>query len=510
VNQAATNIDQRELLLRLEEYEQKLAQLAAENAHLRGLLFGPKTEKSRQVDDGQLSLFGPSPSEASATEEEPDTVEVKSFRRKKRGGRTEIPDHLPREEVLIEVPQEDRGCELCDAELVPFKDAVSERVKLVPARVVVIRTVRKQYRCPEGHSLVTAPAPPEILPRSKYDTSVAAHLVVAKYADHLPLHRQVEILKRAGINIPKSTVCDLVMRVGELMAPVVKAMEAELKSGGYIQSDDTPITVLEEGKKGSRQGHMWVWRREHLVVFRFNFSRGRDGPLAFLGDWTGHLQTDGLASYNAVVKANDLTHHGCWAHVRRKFFDCLKSGEKRATTMVRLTNELFAIERDAQADGMAPSAVFAARSRLRRERSLPVLEKIDVEAAAIENDPAVSKASALAKAVGYMNHQWSSLTRFVEAPSVMIHNNDAERALRAVAVGRKNYLFAGSPRGAAVAATLYSLLGTCRVLDLPMERYLCEVTNRALAEPEVDPAELTPWAWARAAGLDLPSSFADD
>ena len=494
----------------LEKFELALeenASLRAQVDHLKRMLFGRKSEKTHP---GQLSLFGPSPEEAApeeaAAEDEPP---AKKKRRRGKSGRLEIPEDLPRHDIVIDVPESDRSCDLCSADMVPFKDAVTERVKIIPAQAIVLRTVRKQYRCPDGHRLAAGPMPPEILPRSKYDSSVAVHLAIAKFADHLPLHRQVEILKRSGILIPKSTAGNLILRVGELLAPVVDAMKQELLRSSYIQSDDTPITVIEEGQKGSRRGHVWVWLHKHLVVFRFLFSRGRDAPISFLGNWQGHLQSDGLSSYDAVVLANELEHHGCWSHCRRKFVDASRGGDKRADKMVHLINRLFRIERAARLRATKDEDLAELLATVRPRRSLQMLDRIGKHASKLEADRSVLPKSALGGALTYLNNQWLPLTRFVEAPEVEIHNNAAERALRAIAVGRKNWLFAGSPRGAKVAATLFSVIGTCRVLKLPIDRYLTDAVDRLIADPGTDPATLTPWSWARSEGLSLPNAVAD-
>ncbi|MBK8233062.1 MAG: IS66 family transposase [Candidatus Eisenbacteria bacterium] len=290
----------------------------------------------------------------------------------------------------------------------------------------------------------TAEAPAALIERCKYEPSVYAHIAVAKYSDHLPLHRQSEIFKRYGIDLPKSTMWDMLGRVDELVSqPVLERMRAELLLEKIIQADETPVTVRLEGGKGTQQSYVWVYRAGAKIAFDFRMGRDRDGPNKYLALWQGILQGDGYSGYDEITRRNCLTRAGCWAHARRKVKVALDLKSPEAARLMVPIQRLFRLEstlkRRAEARGYS------------REEYL------------LKGQRAVLPKGPLGKAIGYIENQREPLGVFVNEPRLEIDNNQAENALRPIAVGRKNWLVFSSPRGGAVACRLYSLV-------LPAER----------------------------------------
>jgi len=318
--------------------------------------------------------------------------------------------------------------------------------------------------------------------------------VVAKYSDHLPLYRQSVILQReAGVEIGRATLDGWVMRVGELLIPLVGVMRRELLGGSYIQADETPVDVqLHDGKGQNHQAYLWQYSRPGgEVVFDFCLGRGREGPNDFLGQFEGLLQTDGYAAYDRVGGPK-VVHAGCWAHSKRKFFDAVKLNpdDAVATRIVKLIDQLFGIDALAREEKLDR----AARQVLRLERAQPLLEIIrgEVEAARDASLPA----STLGKAASYTLSQWKKLTRFLEHSELELSNNLAENSMRPVALGRKNWIHVGSKKAGPKVAAILSIVETCRRMKIPIRDYLAAVLP-GIADVSIQRlAALTPAAWA--------------
>jgi len=359
--------------------------------------------------------------------------------------------------------------------------------------VVTKREKRACKRCEEG-GVVAAPAPARIIEKSLVSDRVVIDTVIAKYSDHLPLYRQSVILERdAGVEITRATLDGWVMRVGELLIPIVDVMRRELLGGTYIQADETPVDVqLHDGRGQNHQAYLWQYGRPGGgVVFDFCMGRGREGPKEFLGQFEGILQTDGYVAYEKVGGPK-LVHAGCWAHSRRKFFDAVKlnPNDAVATRIVKLLDELFGI------DAVAREEKFdhAARHVLRLESAQPLVEIIhgDVEAA---RDAALPS-SALGKAANYTLSQWHKLTRFLEHAELELSNNLAENSIRPVALGRKNWIHVGSQQAGPKVAAILSIVETCRRIKTPIRDYLAAVLP-GIADVSIQRlADLTPTAWA--------------
>jgi hypothetical protein len=310
----------------------------------------------------------------------------------------------------------------------------------------------------------------------------------------LPLYRQSVILQReAGVEIGRATLDGWVMRVGELLIPIVNVIRRELRSGSYIQADETPVDVqLREGRGQNHQAYLWQYSRPGGgVVFDFCLGRGREGPKVFLGPFEGILQTDGYVAYESVGGPK-LVHAGCWAHSRRKFFDAVKLNLKDAiaTRMVKLIDKLFGIDALAREEKLD----HAARHVLRLEKAQPLLEIIhsEVEAARTASLPS----SALGKAANYTLLQWGKLTRFMEHAELELSNNLAENSIRPVALGRKNWIHIGSQQAGPKVAAILSIVETCRRMKIPIRDYLAAVLPGIAGVSIQRLADLTPAAWA--------------
>ncbi len=367
--------------------------------------------------------------------------------------------------------------------------------------MLVKRYVRKKYACRAGHGVAMPELPSTLVDKGKYEPSVYAHLAVAKYGDHLPLHRLEGIYKRHGIKIPKSTMWDLLVHLDEIVAqPILAQMRCELLDGRHLQADETPVTVRIEDGKGTRTGYVWTYRWHERVLFDFTMTRQRDGPKRFLGTWDGTLQIDGYTGYDDVARTNGIVRAGCWSHARRKVLEAAERGDKDVVVLLRLIGRLFAIERALRGrrDGLSleDGAFIALRGEVRARRSQGVLAAIGAEVARLRALRSTLPKSARGKALTYLDNQWDALTAAVDDAVLDIHNNDAERALRHVVTGRKNWMFFGSKKGGDVGARLFSLLASAKALDIDPEAYLVEVIARVNTTPASQVATLTPWAWA--------------
>ena len=305
---------------RIDALERENKILRDELALLKQGLFGRRSER---IEPGQLDLYLAGAS-AQLPEPPPAVVESSRSAASARGhGRARFPEHLPREVIELDVPESERVCPECSQAMRSIGEDITERGHMVPARIVVRRYVRRKYACPAGHGVKTAPAPEGVIDGAKYEASVYAHVVTAKYADHLPLHRLEGIFKRHGVELAKQTMWDMLVAVDELLAqPILRQIHWELLAEPVLHSDETPVTLRVEDGGGSRQGYAWGWRNVRgsgpsKVLIEFRTSRSRDGPLSFLRDWSGTLITDGYSGFDEVVETNGIVRAGCWAHARR-------------------------------------------------------------------------------------------------------------------------------------------------------------------------------------------------
>lgn len=457
-------------------------------------LFGKSSEK---VDPNQLTLALEQLANEPGTVTEPIEMDsgetpVQGHQRQRPTGRRPLPTHLARRRVDLDVAEADKMC-ACGHPKTRIGESVSEKLEYEPASFVVIETARAKYACPHCHDgVVEAAAPPQAVEKSLAGAGLLAHVVVSKYVDHLPLHRLAGIFARDGVDLSRATLCGWIADVASALAPIGDQLRREVTAATYLHTDDTPVTVLD-AQGGSFKGRLWTYLDPlgQQVVFDATATHERDGPEAFLAPFTGALQADAYAGYDALYRSGRVVEIGCWAHARRRFVEALTT-DPQAALIVALIQQLYQVERagiDLDAD---------ARRTLRCEQAVPLLARID----AVRQDLArtVLPKSPLGDAVRYLTNQWAALQRYVEDGRLVIDNNRAENQLRVVAVGRKNWLFAGSLEGARRAALLYSLVQSCKLVDVPPFDYLKDVLLRLATHPHRRIAELTPKGWAATGG----------
>jgi transposase len=416
--------------------------------------------------------------------------------RKPHPGRERLPENLPRVETVIRC--DEQTCRACGRETSIIGYDESEQLDVEPARYFVRVTKREKRacRCCQQGTVTMAPLEPRIIEKGLASDSVVIDTVIAKYCDHLPLYRQAAILEReAGLEIGRATLDGWVMRVGELLDPVVQAIRKDLLSGSYLQADETTVPVQMHDRRGSNhEAYLWQYGKPGgETVFDFCMGRGRDGPLKFLGNWEGILQTDGYQVYDGVGGPN-LVHVGCWAHARRKFVDAVKvrPQDGEAVKMVVRMDALFLVDREARQQGVTG----AERLALRREHAMPWVEEI--REACLTVSKQVLPQSALGKAATYTLNMWAKLERCFEYEQVELSNNLAENSMRPVALGRKNWLHVGSVKSGPKVAAILSIVESCRRLGVPVKEYLSDVLPGLNRRTLSQVPDLTPAHWSAA------------
>ena len=460
--------------------------------------YGPASEK---LTDAQLELLelepGVSTAEVQAeSEREPLPASAARQKRHPHPGRQELPAELRRVERLIPCAPEQCACQACGQPMAVIGYDQSEQLDVEPAQYFVLVTKREKRACQScgQGGVAAAPLPARIIDKSLVSDRVVIDTVVAKYSDHLPLYRQSAILEReAGIQISRATLDGWVMRVGELLVPVVGVMGRELVQGTYIQADETPVDVQMHDRRGqNHQAYLWQYSRPGgSAVFDFRLGRGRAGPKEFLDRFEGILQTDGYIAYDRVGGPK-LVHAACWAHSRRKFHEAVKLSpqDKVAIGLVAQIDDLFGVDARARAENLD----LAARHALRQEQARPLLDALKQRID--EVGAAVLPSSALGRATHYTLALWGRLTRFLDYPELELSNNLAENSMRPVALGRKNWIHLGSPQAGPKVAAILSVVETCRRLNIPARDYLGAVLP-GLARTSIQQlAEFTPTAWA--------------
>ncbi len=457
--------------------------------------YGAGGEKLSQA---QMQLFEPEPvfSEVIEQAESEQLPARRSTRTScKHPGRQELPANLPRVERILPCALDQRVCKRCGKETVVIGYEESSQLDVEPAKYFVLVTKREKRACRscEERGVVSAPLPPRIIEKCLASDRIVIDTVVGKYCNHTPLHRQSVILGRdIGLEISRATLDGWVLKVGELLIPMVAAMRRELISGTYIQADETPVDVqMREGRGKNHQAYLWQYSRPGgSAVFDFRLGRGRDGPKRFLGQFEGILQTDGYAAYDQIGGTR-MVHAACWAHARRQFFEAVQLNPRDpiATPIVARMDELFAVDAEARRKALTS----AARHIRRQERAKPLLDEIRSKIEAAQSIALPS--SALSKACQYALALWKKLTRFLEYPELELSTNLAENSMRPVALGRKNWIHIGSPQAGPKVAAILSVVESCRRLKLPVRDYLAAVLPGLADRPIQRLPELTPAVW---------------
>ena len=408
--------------------------------------------------------------------------------------RRPLPESLPRESIVHEAPCQ---CPGCGGALRPAGEDASEMIEWVPSHLKVIRHVRPKYACDRCEKIVQAPAPSRPIARGLAGPGLLAHVLVSKYVDHLPLYRQCQMYARDGIELERSTLADWVGGAHALIAPLTEALGRYVMRAEKLHADDTPVPVLCPGRKSTRQGRLWTYVRDDRPAgspeppaawYQYSPDRKGEHPRAHLAPFAGILQADGYAGF-ARLYGEKIQEAACWAHVRRKFYDVhAETDSPIAAEALARIGRLYAVE--AEIRGRPPPK----RQAQREARAGPELAALHTWLNATL--PQLSKKSELAVAIRYALTRWVALTRYCHDGRIEIDNNAAERSLRAVALGRKNWLFAGSDDGGERAAAIYSLLGTAQLNGLNAESYLRHVLERLPEHPINRIEELLPWAVA--------------
>jgi transposase len=462
---------------------------------LKRMHFGASSEKyDRDLQQLELRLEDLEANQAAAEPPPtvPATVACKQTARLK-PARRPLPAELPREIETIAPAQQ--ACPDCGGTLRRLGEDVTETLEYVPARFKVIRTVRPKLSCAGCSRIVQAPAPNRPIDRGLAGPGLLAHVLVAKYADHLPLYRQAEIYRREGIELDRSTLADWVGGTSRTLQPLVDALRKYVLGAEKLHGDDVPVPVLEPGNGKTKTGRLWTYVRDDRpagseepagVWFAYSPDRKGEHPAGHLEKYVGVLQADGYAGFNKLYEKGRIVEAACWAHVRRKFHDLYQAHRSPiATEALERIGQLYGIEQEIR--GRSP----AERKEVRQARSRPLLESMHIWWKATLAK--LSQKSDVALAIRYALDRWSALLRFCEDGRVEMDNNAAERALRAVALGRKNYLFAGSDSGGARAAAIYSLVGSAKLNGIDPETYLSSVLRRIADHPINRIAELLPW-----------------
>lgn len=543
----------------LEQLKRKHRELEEVQQQVQALLrryFGRSSEK---MDPRQRLLFeqfiDQAIPERPADPEPEDDASAEAAPRRRGHGRRRLPKSLERETILHDLPEDEKPCPCCGKLRHVIGKQTHEQLDYIPAKVKVIEHVRLTYGCPlcetdasaDGPQIVTADKPELPIEKGLAAPGLLSHVIVSKYSDHLPLHRLERILQRLGIEIARSTMCDWAAQCADVLRPLYDRMVDEVRASKVIHTDDTPVKVQDRHRTQTRTGRFWVYLGDDdhpYSVFEYTPSRSRDGPMAFLRDWGKdervYLQADAFGGYDGIYAGEaggHVTEVACWAHARRKFYDARHGdpeGSARALAFIRL---LYDVEKKAKqeaaqattpdsADGAttreatgveasvaeAPASdacsgdaldrrdralLFENRARLRKDLAVPRLAEFRawLESQQAERGGPVLPKSPMGQAIQYALNQWAALCVYTTDGRLAIDNNASENALRRVAVGRKNWLFAGSDNGGRTAATLFSLIATCQRHEVEPMAYLRDVLTRIAALPVSRLPTLLPDRW---------------
>jgi transposase len=479
--------------------------LSGQLYYLKRQLFGKKSEK---LNPAQRLLFENLYDEIKVkvdkqrqSRDEP----VKKAKKKKNNsnhkGRNPLPANLPRKTIDIEPSEEEKVCSVCHNPKQRIGTDTTEVLEYVPASFFVKQYDRHKYGCKKCESDISiGQLPPRAIDKGIPGEGLLAHIITSKYADQNPLKRLEGILKRHGVDINVSTMCGWVGKCADLLEPLVKRMHKKILQSPKINTDDTRLPIKSRKRKGSTyNGYLWVYLdNKGNVVFDFTPTRSREGPLKFLGEYSGYVQADAYSGYDEFFRKGNATEVGCNSHARRKFEYALDSDPVRAACMMVLWGRLYEIESRAKKEKYDDAKLLEARQK----EAKPILEEIKTILDEYKNQ--VLPKNPMGKAITYALNQWEALKRYVENPILDIDNNISERALRMVVIGRKNYMFAGSEAGAWRASIIYSLVASCKLNGHDPFAYFNDVLRKVSTHPADKIDELLPSNWKK------PGSDAED
>jgi transposase len=459
----------------------QIESLRAELQVLKKMIFGSKQERFLpfSVNDPQLSLDIKVESTASVSD-----IRTKQISYTKTSvavepkplvhpGRMKLPESLRREQIIIEPAADTTDCKKIGEE-------ITEVLEYAPGELYVKQYRRPKYAKPDNGGVVIGQLPSRPLQKAMAGEGMLAQIITDKYIDHLPLHRQMQRFERSGVKLAYSTLTDWVSDTCALITPLFEALKTEVLQSTYLHADETPIKVMDKDKKGeTHRGYYWVYQNsiDKIVLFDYQEGRGREGPVEILKDFTGYLQTDGYVAYDVFAKRQGITLIHCMAHARRMFNEALDNDEPRAAHALKEIQKLYIIERICREDQLN----FEQVKEVRQIKSIRILRDLGLWLQ--QQYLQVLPKSAIGKAIGYSLERWERLSAYVNDGRLNIDNNPVENSIRPVALGRKNYLFAGSHEAAKRSGMLYSLLGTCKMHGVEPYAWLKEVLHRIADHP---------------------------
>lgn len=472
------NLSREALLNVVSESSITILQLRHELDQLKRLIFGSRHERFVPIAPPEQLALG---LDIQAGEVPTPSVQAIAYTRQKKTapsnklhtGRMKLPANLPREQVIIEPTENVSGW-------IKIGEEVTEELERIPGKLFVKQYIRPKYANPNGEGVVIAGLPARPIEKGIAGPGLLAQVIIDKYTDHLPVHRQVQRFEREGIKLSASTLTDWIGATCTLLEPLYEVLRKQVLGSGYLQADETPIKVLDKDKKGTtHRGYHWVYHapQERLVLFDYREGRGREGPTECLKDFKGHLQTDGYVVYDDFANKQGITLLNCMAHARRKFDEAKDNDLARASYVLTEMQKLYALERQAKESDLSADQLY----ELRQQQAIPVLDNLKTWM--VENYRAVLPQSVIGQAIFYSLQRWDKLSIYTTDGRLRIDSNLVENAIRPVAIGRKNYLFAGSHNGARRAAMLYSFLGTCKMNHINPFEWLREVLTKIPEHP---------------------------
>jgi transposase len=479
----------------------KIHYLEEQLAWFQRQIFGQKADKFVDAQGQQLFLNGFGELEKEAPTKQ--TVATHERSSKKKGNDTiSFPETLPIERQVIDLPQEEK-----DASLVKIGEEITRKLAYKPGSYYLKEIVRLKYALPLGEGIRTAPLPETLLTRCQADESLLADIIVKKFADHLPLYRQSEMLARDKICISRQTLCQWVMRCGEALGPLYNEMKKWVLASNNLFVDETPIDMLSPGKGKVDQAYMWVIvggqeKNPPHRIYNFRTDRGHHNALELLQGYTGVLHSDKYGAYEALANKKQLTWCPCWAHIRRKFVEAESGDPRFRQEVLRLIKYLYMFER------VAWQRSPEERQHIRQEKEVPIIDRLIKLIKDRLTHGKVLPKSKLKEAIGYFCGLIPHLKNYTRYAFACLDNNNAERAIRPLAIGRKNWLFVGNETGGETAAVLFTLVQSCRALKINPREYLEDVMRRLQSHNAQKLHELLPDQW-HAAKLTLPPSDSD-
>ena len=476
--QATPDIDYKS---RYEQSQLEILQLKQQLQQLQKMIFGSRHERFIPTDINTAQLSLDIEAESIATSSVTQAKKISYVRSTvvieqkplEHPGRMKLPEHLRREEIIIEPAADIRDCKKMGEE-------ITEVLEYEPGELYVKKYIRNKYAKQNNEGVLIGELPPRPLEKAMAGEGLLAQIIIDKYVDHLPLHRQMQRFERSGVKLAYSTLSDWVSNTCKLITPLFEALKKQVLQSPYLHVDETPIKVLDKKKEGeTHRGYYWVYQNsiDKIVFFDYQEGRGRDGPMEILQNFTGYLQSDGYNVYDIFDKKENITLIHCMAHARRMFNEALDNDRRVAEHAMKEIQKLYSIERTIKEQSLS----FEERKAVRQQQSVPILQSLGIWMKE-EYLKALPKTT-VGKALGYSIERWERLSRYTENGMLNIDNNPVENSIRPVALGRKNYLFAGSHEAARRSGMLYSLLGTCKMHGIEPTTWLKEVLRTIPTHP---------------------------